>query len=150
MLEQDLLLQDQSQAAMKKWPKGFKEERDGCTKALIEQLREKLLVYGRSCGNLDTQIILALTHTDDLLLNHAKLQGLEQSGGKNQVSHLNLFNRIIKEKNINDFRQFNEIYHYNDFVPLVPWSWIQQLEYSIITVLEVCFAHPSASFQYLC
>jgi hypothetical protein len=150
MLEQDLFLHEESEAALKKQQSlqtmVFEQGWDDTTVLLLGKLRDKILIYGRSCGDPDYQIILVLTHTDDLLLNHAKLQNLEQSGGKYQANHLNLFNSIIKQKPI-DESQCNGIYYTNDFVSLVPWSWIQYLEYIIITVLKVCFALPSTFFS---
>jgi hypothetical protein len=106
---------------------------------VLTELRKKLSIYGKFCGIPLNKIILVLTHIDDLLLNHEKVQKLGHSGG-------GFFDSIIKQKPL-DERQYGGIYYPNDFISLVSWSWFQQLEYLMTTSFKVFFAPPLAFFS---
>jgi hypothetical protein len=102
------------------------------TSEILKALQKKLSIYCKSCGIPLNTIVLILTHVDDLILNDAKLQKLEHSGG-------NFTDSIIKQKTL-DESQYSGIDRPNDFISLVSWSWFQQLEHFMTTFFKVCFA----------
>jgi hypothetical protein len=112
---------------------------------LLQQLREKLLIYGRLCRVPLENIMLVLTHPDELLLNHGKLWELGQASGKD---HLNVFNEITKKNPIGQ-NQYDRNNFPDDFISLMPQSLIGQLEHFINKLLKVCFALLDSRFSVL-
>jgi hypothetical protein len=106
---------------------------------VLTELGKKLSIYCNFCGIPLNKIILVLTHIDDLLLNHEKLQKLGHSGG-------NFFDSMVKQKPLDESQQ-SGIYYPNDFISLVSWSWFQQLEHFMTTLFKVCFAPLLAFFS---